>query len=153
MLCSSVCQSHFIQTHQLMVSCSFCEMLHFDSYMLQFICERGTKVHCFCSMSCYDLFMETTPKCMPIEASDRELQELRDKLKKKQESVEVESKFKTVATQTDEVETKCNCSCTCTKDNVRRILVPKKRLSIDPNGTCSLGEHSNVQPFKIPRRE
>lgn len=149
MLCSRVCQSHFTQTHQLMVSCSFCEMLNFDSYMLQFICERGVKVHCFCSKSCYDLFIEATPKCMPIEAQE-ELQKIREKLEKKQESVEEEPKFKTVATQTDEVEPEC----TCTKDNVvRRILVPKKRLSNNANGTSNSKEQINGQTFKVPRRK
>lgn len=150
MLCSKICRTHFIYKHQLLVSCSFCEELSFDSYMLQFISERGSKVHCFCSKSCLDLFIETSPDSMATEEYEKDLQEIREKLKKKQESDAAESMFKTVATQTDDVQTMCKCN----GEKTRRILVPIKRLSNDvfDSRSLPLSDQNTIQRNKVARR-
>lgn len=117
-LCSKVCRYHFMQKNEFLVSCSFCGDWDYDLYMLQSIdqqqqqaTQKSAALHYFCSLSCYELFGESSSDCTGSGHVDIDGKEVEEKEQKWNDTVEDKNaeapKFKTVATQTDEPSTKC----------------------------------------------
>lgn len=136
--------------------------------MLQFIDRRGSKVQYFCSKICYDLFAEMTPSGFVTEECNKKVHGIQDSMMngecadimpqevspdKKPDMVHLQGStcrinMVTVATQTDESQIQCSCN----KENVRRILIPTKRVAKN-NGAHNTLDQIAIQPTKVARKE